>query len=356
MEDKSIPVHENSLLLPNDEVMLSDFVNGKKVGEFAQVTELRDQFSWKRTFVNCWTGNPNSGKTEFLNFMQILKSYKDDWVWCLWSPEMIDSYKDKNGDPQISASDIYDQLIHTYTGKNPYRHLQESEGIQQMPLEEYMEALEWVKGHFIVIHPKEKTYTSLIDTYKYFYDKYGFDGFTIDPFKNIRLPEGRTDEVLHKAFDELKECALMTDSSINIVAHPRTLKDSKNQDGSLKLVTQYDLLGGSAWNNSMDGIFSGYRPFIHKDSNDRRMWLFHLKQRKKVLVGNTGVYKKIEFDVSTNRYYFDGYCPIDGSYLKPVEGDGAITESKVKMPEQAGINFDQKELVNYESDDHDTKF
>lgn len=353
-----IDIRDESLLEPDLAIMIKEFKEGKQIGEDGRVAALKDQFSWKRSFVNCWTGNPNAGKTTFQQFMAVVKSKYDGWKWCIWSREMINAYND-NGKIRISASDIYDEIIHMITGKNPYKHFTEMHGIEQMTIEEYMEALDWVEKHFYVIEPKDKSYESIIDTFMYLYEKKGFDGFIIDPFKNLKLPDGRTDDVLHRVFDDFKECSLKTNTSVNIIAHPKSSNDNKNQDGSFKLVTQYELSGGAAWNNSMDGIFSVYRPFIHKNPNDKRMYLYHLKQRKKHLVGLTGVYKDIEFNWKTNRYYFDGYCPLDGSYMEPIFDESKKRkaaepiENKIKMPvNEMSLKFEQ-ETIEYGSSNED---
>lgn len=347
---------DTHLLSPDISAMLKEFKEGKPVGESGRIEPLADQFSWKKSFVNCWTGDANAGKTTLLNTMTVNKSKHDNWKWCIWSPEMISSQR-MGKVVTKSAGDIYDELIHAYTGKNPYKHFVHKYGIPQMSVEEYMEALEWVQGRFYVISPTDKHYKSLIDSFNYWYEKEGFDGWVIDPFKNIRYDQtGTTDNVLHHIFDEIKDISIYTDTSVNIVAHPRSTRDAKKPDGSYKVVTQFDLLGGSAWNNSMDGIFSAYRPFSHKDPNDPSMWLYHLKQRKKHLVGDTGVFKHIEYVPQTNRHHFDGTCPIDGSFKQPIirDSEGNVIDQPKAPPRPATgtISFEPTKEVKYD-EDHD---
>jgi hypothetical protein len=214
-----------------------------------------------------------------------------------------------------------------------------------------MEALEWVQDRFYVISPKDKNYKNLIDTFMYHYEKLGFDGWVIDPFKNIQFEaNGTMDNVLHRIFDDFKECSIMSNSSINIIAHPKSDNEPKKQDGSYKVCTQFNLLGGAAWNNSMDGIFSLHRPYAHQDPNDPTTWLYHLKQRKKHLVGETGVYKHIEYVPRTNRYHFAGKCPIDGSFKPPIQRDSQGMPKEPSFPppmagqETGQINFEKVEI------------
>lgn len=335
----------------NYSYQMSEFQNGKETGENARIQQIEDQFSWKRSFINCWTGSPNSGKTTLLNFLAVLKSKHDDWKWCVWSPEMINSFRHK-GRVSVSYSDLIDELIHTYTGLNPYVHFAKKYNLLQMSKDVYEEAIGWVKDHFHFVYPADKNYKSIRDSFLYIYEMHGVDGFILDPFKNMRLSgteSARSDEMLHEIFDEYKHLSVITNTTVNIVTHPRSRQDylTEGDEKKYKIVTQHDLLGGSAWNNSMDGIFSVYRPWLHEDSNDRRVWLWHLKQRKKHLVGQTGVYKNIEFDWRTNRYHFDGYCPIDNSYMDPMPVDTFYSSQFGKTASQNGnygnIHFQEVE-------------
>lgn len=360
-----IDERESSMLEPDLLSMIKEFNEGKPIGESANIEGLQDDFSWKRSFVNCWTGRPNFGKTTMLQFLATTKSKHDNWKWCIWSPEMVSSHK-VNNNIVISAGDIYDELIHMFTGKSPYKHFVERYGIPQMSMDEYMAAMEWVQDRFFVIHPKDKQYKNVIDNFNYWYDRHGFDGWIIDPFKNLQFEvNGTMDMVLHKIFDDFKDVAVRTNSSVNIVAHPKSDNEPKKKDGSYKVVTQFNLLGGSAWDNSMDGIFSIHRPYAHLDPNDPTTWLYHLKQRKKHLVGNTGVYKHIEYNERKNRYYFEAHCPIDGSFMPVIvrDEDGYPLQDQPIAPPLAGavetmINFEvdgkEKDDVEYDTEGHDT--
>lgn len=316
---------EDSIVLIDMPSQLQEFKNGKPIGENARIPVISENFSWKRSFVNCWTGWPNDGKSTFFQFMTLVKSCVDDpWKWCIWPPEMLNAVKGNSGKMIVSASDIVDEIVFMKTGKNPYKHFEKQYGVKQMGEVAYMEALEWVQDHYVFVNPKEKKFKDLIDNFRYVYEYYGVSGFLVDPFKNMdhggdEGGNGRFDLYLDKVFSETKEFALETDTSFNYIAHPRNDKDPKNPDGSYKLCSQFMLAGGASWNNNMDGIFSIYRPFKHKNPTDPRVTFFNLKQRKQQLVGRAGMYDKIEFDFLTNRYYFDGHCPVDGSYKEPIE-------------------------------------
>ena len=304
-------------IAPDIERSLHEFEVGKEIGSPSWISALDLTFSWKRGFQYCLTGHPNSGKTTFMFFLMILKSMRDGWKWLIWSPEMLDSFR-QDGKVKISASDIYDELAFMYLGENVYRHYYQKYNFPMVSRELYQEALYWVKQHFFVIQPEDNKYQSLVDNYLYFYEKLGTDGICADPFKNLIMPDGdRYDNILHRVFADIKLITLDTNACWNWVAHPKADKNFRNTDGSYRIATQFDLAGGAAWNNSMDVITTYYRPWVHKDYQDPLGEFHTLKVRKQQLLGRPGAYKHIEFQFKTNRFYFDGECPIDGSTIVP---------------------------------------
>lgn len=260
--------------------------------------------------------------TTFLLHTMLVRSLKYGTKWNLWSPEQIGSRRE--GDKvYINANDIYDELIHMYTGKVPYKHWTEKFGKPQMPLDEYLAALEVIRRYFFVMHPKDRHYKNIIDNHRYFREYHGCDGFVNDPFKNLILDDlGRDDKTLERTFSDFEEFAMNEHVFMNFVAHPRAMTDVKerpkgNAPAPYKVCTQFFLLGGSAWDNSMDGIFSIYRQNAHLDPQDPMVTFITLKQRKQQLTHRKGEYANIEFDFFSNRFYFGGTCPLDGSIKNP---------------------------------------
>lgn len=341
MAKKPSPLIEN-LILPDLATAIDEFDHGKPIGEAARISVVKENYSWKRGFVNCWTGWPNDGKSTFLMFMALMKSLVDGWKWCIWSPEMYNAYLDSKKKMVISANDLIDELVFMKTGLTPYKHFKANYGVNQMAKKDYVDAWHWINEHFVFVNVRDRKYNSLIDTFKFYHDQYNFNGFILDPWKNIddTGESLRQDQFLKNAFAEIKQFSLESNSTFNIVAHPRSDKDPKNPDGSYKVCTQFSLSGGSEWNNGMDGIYTVARPFRHRNPQDPRVAFYNLKQRKQQLVGKCGVYDKIEFNFETNRYYFDGYCPIDGSYREPIDArekrERAAAEAAKKNGEDPG--------------------
>ena len=306
---------KSNILEVDTALMIKEYKEGKQVASSARSSDMDNRFRWMKTFLNCFTGNPNTGKSTFLLFLMTLKSTIDGWKWGIFSPEMISSRKIENK-IMINAGDIIDEIVWMKTGKNPFKHVYDRYGYPQIGLDEYMEALEWVTDHFIITHPKDTSYNSVMDNMKYIAETFGTDGLLIDPWKNVRVQfdggMGTMDNVLHGVFAEVKEMAIMTNQVVNIIAHPKSLQNVRNADKSFKVVSAQDLAGGAAWFNSMDGIYSIHRPNEHEDPNDPEVIFYNLKQRKQDMVARRGKVQGIEFDFKTHRYYFKAICPIDG--------------------------------------------
>lgn len=293
--------------------LLNEFENGKEVGESAGIEGvMSEKFTWKRGFQQCWTGWPNDGKTTFFMYMALIKGLLDGWHFCIWPPEMFSS--EKVGDKIIrNPNDIVDELIYMLTGQCPYKHFHGLYGIPQMSKGLYNESVEIIKKYFTFIHPRDKTIDGIIEAFNIVHDKRPVDAFLVDPFKNIRQDQGRSDLVLDEAFSKFNDFVIDTNSVMNWIAHPAKQQEVKDKDGAYKIVDQNMLLGGAAWDNGMDAIYSVYRPLRHESVNDPTVEFYALKKRKQQLTGRRGVVKDIEFNIKTNRFYFNDICPIDES-------------------------------------------
>jgi hypothetical protein len=317
---------EASYVPPILDIMINEWQNGAEIGESCRVAELEKYFSWKRGFINCWTGFGNNGKTQMFFFLALLQAVYDKKKVCIWSPEMMSSHRTweevggkKKAKVRVSANDIYNELIWMMTGSTPYQHISDRYKVPKIGMPEYMKAKEFIEEHFFVLYPKDRTHTGIINSFRQYYEMEGIDIFLADPFKAFKQSnDERTDLMLNEYFIEAKEFSIETHSSFNYIAHPKNLSDvrekGKNgQKGAFKVVDQFMISGGAAWDNNMDGIYSIYRPERHLDLSDPKVHFWNLKQRKQELVGSTGVCEGIVFDPVKRKYYFNNVCPMDGS-------------------------------------------
>lgn len=327
-----------SYIPPNMEFMVNEWDEGTEKGEPSRIEALDKIFAWKRGFISGWYGWANDGKGTFFDFAATVKAKIDGWKFCMWKSEDMSSRRDSKKKMIITADDIYNNIAWTLTGKTPYRHYAKKHDLQQIPLSEYTEIIEWVSTKFFVIFPQDRRYKNIIDNYWFMYEKYGIDVFLGDPFKAFTLTEDkRADKMLDDLFIDFKLFSLATNSSVNFIAHPKSMTDVKDKDGRYKVVNQYHIAGGAAFDNNLDSQYSIYRPNRHLNPADPWVEFYNLKQRKAEQVGVTkGMYDKIVFDPHTKRYFFNGVCPLDGSVMEitpPTESKKATKKSSVKQQE-----------------------
>jgi len=322
------------------ESLLKEFDHGKATGEDPRVKLTDDEgekvFSWKRGFINAWTGWPNDGKTDFFTQMSTVKSLYDSWKWAIWSPEMYGSEK-VDGRVVLNANDLVDEIIWKLYGECPIKNIGDKYG-RRLSRSQYIEGILWVQDHFVFLKPQDRSMTGVLNTYKKAYDKRDFDGLLIDPFKNISQDSNeRIDRFLEESFADCKQLSLDMDVSFNIIAHPKANVETVDKDGNRAICDQYKLSGGAAWNNSMDGIYSILRPNKHRDPKDRTTNFLNLKQRKQHLVAVSGTCGNIRKDIQTSRYIINGFDPFVNK--EPVK----FEEKQYVLP-IAPNNFESKNL------------
>lgn len=351
--------HEESFYIPFDTAASINDSEGVQSGESCRVISLNETFAWMRGFVYAWYGWSNDGKGTFFDFLAVVKAKYDGWKFCCFKPEDMDTVMQK-GKPKIKANRIYKNLAWSLTGKTWNKNFAERKGIVKMTLDEEMEAIRFIKQHFFIIYPHDRKYNSMLDNCLYMFEQFGIDAFLWDPFNEVELPDNeRGDERLVKVFREVKRFSMETNTSFNIVNHPRSQNDEKVKDGPnkgrFKVVTQFMQLGGSAWDMKMDGQFSIHRPYRHDNPRDPRVHFYNLKQKQVEVVGvERGVYEDIVFDPLTKQYYFGGKNPLTGEEIKnrPTQPDiGAYAGRKKKEQDTPPpINFSEPETVDLTTD------
>lgn len=338
-EDK--PDFQSSFLSVDAASLLREYDEGEVIGETSRVADLDDVFKWHKGTQNAFYGWANDGKGTFYDFLAVMKAKFDGYKFCMMKQEDISSTRYKKETPKITANRIHKGLVWTLTGKTPYKHIAEKYNLDRIQKAEYMDALEWVSDHFYIMYPRDRRYKAVMDNFRFAQEKWGIDVFLIDPWKSLNLQEndaGRADWLLDNIFIANKEFAVQTNTIMDYIAHPKSLtdvRDGKGPDAPFKVVTQFHIAGGAAWDNNMDAQYSIYRPERHMNARDPKVEFHNLKQRNSEEVGaQRGVCKGITFNRLQRRYYFRGVCPIDGSI------DQAIY-SKYQPTQMGTIDFSE---------------
>ena len=288
-------VKENiDLNLPYEQVSKIE----SKPGKYCGISEISNIFSWKKGFSYLFTGTPGTGKTTMILFLMLLMSYKYGYKWCIWTPEMEDSYL-KNKSVNYHAKDLIYLMIWTLAGVTPYEHYAKNHNCDLLSESKIETLYNWVIDHFKFIHINDRTPAGLIEAFSEQKNKHDVDGFLIDPWKSVKQDMNgmRSDLWMEDTLMEFKTFSLESDSIINFIVHPKSLKDYKDANGNFRVITPFDLNGGAAWNNSMDVIIS------LRKLEARTEW-HSLKIRKQHLVGQVGSYESITFNKNEYRFSF----------------------------------------------------
>lgn len=259
------------------------FKEGKPKGEptFFPPIDDRKNFSWKRGFLYCFTGNPGNGKSEFLNTLLLLKSINSGWRWLVYSPE---SYP---------VEDYIDTLSHTLIGKST-----DPEYSNQMTKKEYDKAFNFIKSHFQVLQFNYMpTYQEILEIFK----TLDYDGLIIDPFNSLDDNADNISRHLKKALSEFKIYASLNEKVIILVEHPHSA-NSLDDDGNPRMPSEYTLNGGKMWHNKCDVIAIVHRPLVYSDPTDTNVYFKTSKIKNQKL---NGIPDQIEFnfDRAKNRYF-----------------------------------------------------
>lgn len=266
--------------------MKSNFEFGSKKGEDTGIPHVDKVFKWMKGFTYVFAGYANHGKSEFLNYIMLMKSLKSGYKWAVFTPE------------GHTADTFYDNLIHMYTGQTT-----DHRSDNQVSKERYWEAAEFIKKHFFYIYPKKEHSAENINAiFKYLVDHEGVDGCVIDPYNQLSFDSTGTEYLQIRNFLQAQRRFYIENNVVGvIVAHPKN--PNPNDNGSIDPPQVYQISGGAEWNNKSDVIMTYHRPNFYVDIGDTSC-IFGTKKMKRqkdmALPGDIDM----KFDRRTNRFLF----------------------------------------------------
>lgn len=275
--------------------MLDGFHNGQERGTTTYIDSVDKAWTWRNGEVNIWTGYQNEGKSLFLNQLATLKAVFDGWKFAVFSPE------------NMPINDFFNDIIEMYIGRSsdPFH------GNLQMTLEEYKEAMDFVKKHFFIIYPKKDfQLNTIFEKAKFLVKTKGIRSLIIDPYNTIqhRMRSGeREDLYISRFMSELKRFALDQNISVNLVAHQVT--PMKDNDGRYIKPDVNRIKGGGTFADKADNVMFVWRPERALDYSSTLVTFGSQKIKKQKLVGTPQEINDISFNVKEQRYYFNGKTP-----------------------------------------------
>jgi twinkle protein len=275
--------------------MLDGFHNGQERGTTTHIDSVDNAWTWRNGEVNIWTGYQNEGKSLFLNQLATLKAVFDGWKFAVFSPE------------NMPINDFFNDIIEMYIGRSsdPFH------GNLQMTIEEYKEAMDFVKKHFFIIYPKKDfQLNTIFEKAKFLVKTKGIRSLIIDPYNTIqhRMRSGeREDLYISRFMSELKRFALDQNISVNLVAHQVT--PIKDNDGRYIKPDVNRIKGGGTFADKADNVMFVWRPERALDYSSTLVTFGSQKIKKQKLVGTPQEITDISFNVKEQRYYFNGKTP-----------------------------------------------
>jgi twinkle protein len=275
------------------------FKNGQKRGTSTHITNVDKAWTWREGEVTMWTGYENEGKSLFLNQLALIKAVYDGWKFGIFSPE------------NTPIEDFFNDLIEMYIGKSTDPVYKSN----YMSDDEFRTALEFIKKHFFVIYPdKDFKLMTVFEKAKYLVMKHGIRGLIIDPYNTIehQLERGeREDLYISRFMGQLKRLAVECNISVNLVAHQNTAHKNKDDGGRYFRPDLNNIKGGGTFSAKTDNACIVWRPNRALDFKDPEVIFASQKIKKQKLVGQPQSIEYIVFDIKKQRYYFNGFNPLD---------------------------------------------
>lgn len=296
------------------------YENGYASAETTHIPQMDDIFKWKSGFLYILTGIGNHGKSEILEFMQLVKSYYNGDKWAVYSPE--------NYPPDEWYFNFCERLAGTFlTPDNKYR----------VSFDSFTKMYDFVKEHFFYVYPEQlaptpqnikSKFLELIITKK-------VNGVVVDPINQMQNSydkfNGRDDKYLEAVLGDFNRFAKENSVYFVIVAHPHKMQ--KSPDGNYPMPDVFDLAGGAMFNNKADVILVYHRPFATTEPNNP-VCLIETKKVKKQRLFKRGQIEAY-FDYKKRRFMFDGNDPLSGNRYEDVKS--IIVSNDINKPTIAPV-------------------
>jgi len=205
------------------------YEHGMKPGRCIGYQFLDSLITWETKRLAVWSGTPSSGKSEFIDFVNIRLNIMNGWKVAYYSPE--------NFPVQNHISKLVEKVI----GLKFSSHT--------MTYEQYQMALEYVKTNYFWVNPEDD---SKIDTilakFKFLIKTKGIKIVSVDPWNTIDGSNVFSDQ--GQILQKIVKFARANDVLFHLAAHPKKLQ--KNPDGTYPTPNMYDIAGSSDFWNMCD--------------------------------------------------------------------------------------------------------
>jgi len=281
--------------------MMHGFYHGTSLGITTHFKSMDAHFRWVPGQVTFLGGIGNHGKSTMLKQLLLLQAVYEDACVAWFGPE------------EFPAQDFYNDLIHMYVGKStePYHK-------NQMSLQEYEEAMDFLKSRFYYVYPENNSPTPeyINNRMQVLIEKHGVNFCVTDPFNQLDNDwgrYGRDDQYIGRYLSSEKRFAQDHDIHKIIVGHPKGSGIGKSDGMNYDVPQVLDYAGGAMWNNKCDNIICYHRPNAISDPQDPECFFLSQKIKKRKITGVPGRVI-LEFDVMSNRFLENGKNPMQPDF------------------------------------------
>ena len=229
------------------------------------------------------TGSPNSGKSEFLDYITTSLSKKHGWKWGICSFE--------NPVP-IHVTKLMEKFSGlAFDFRKDY--------LNRMNEMDFNSAIMMARDYykFVNISQVDVSIDGILNKLRELVLRTGINGVVIDPWNYIehKIPANQTEtQYISECLSKVKEFAIRTNTHVFIVAHPKKLQ--KDNNGIYPVATMYDISGSAHFFNKTDNGLS-----VHRDFNTGTVTVYTQKIRFSWL-GAIG-FTTFGFNTLTRQYY-----------------------------------------------------
>lgn len=241
--------------------------------------------------LNVFTGYYGSGKSEFIENIEIEMAKTHGWKFAVFNPE--------TQPPSIAMANLAEKYVGKPFGKEIHFDAQ-GRPKSRMEKEELLYAQKFIQEHFRFILPKEKNFTidDIIAASKSLVKNFGMKGLVIDPFNQVEYnkpKDMREDIYIGQCMLKLNTFKRLNDLWICVAAHPKTPQPDKN--GNYPIPSIMALAGGTTFGNMID-----FGVAVHRNKlSDNEPVAIHVQKCKFRHWGKLEV-GYLQFDLATARY------------------------------------------------------
>lgn len=258
------------------------YENGYPKGYKAGIGEFDEYLQFSGGQMTVITGIPNSGKSEFIDWLCTSLARNHNWKFAILSFE---------NPAAIHVTKLMEKFIGLSFNfrKDPNHRMtrqQFEEGI-------YLTDLYF---SFIDITQTDVTIEGILSKCKELILRTGIKGIIIDPWNYIehKIPPGYTEtQYISEALSLIKDFALRNDVHIFIIAHPKKMQ--KDQRGKYPVPTMYDISGSAHFFNKTDNGISVHRDF------ENNIVDIHIQKVRFSWLGKLG-FATYSYDTFTRKY------------------------------------------------------